>query len=175
MPSIRSPRGRLSLLVLLALALGACLLRDLSKSFNSPQPEAAWRQCIRVVDADTIDLENGERLRLIGVDAPETRHPRRGREICGPEATAFVEQLALGRRVRLSYDWDRLDPFGRTLAYVYLEDGTMLNAEVIRQGYAHAYRKFRYRLKEDFLEYELEAHRERRGCLPLLAPNMPRE
>src|SRR3970282_390773 len=64
MPSIRSPRGRLSLLVLLALAVGAWLLRDLPKSFNSPQPEGAWRQCIRVVDGDTLLLDGDQRIRL---------------------------------------------------------------------------------------------------------------
>jgi len=140
-----------------------------------PQPETGSHVVVNVVDGDTIDLDNGERLRLIGVDAPETRSRSREKETCGPEATAFVRQLALGQRVRLAYDWERYDRNHRTLAYVILEDGTFLNAEIIRRGFAHAYRKFRYRYKDDFLRYERRAHEERVGCLPVRAPHMERE
>lgn len=145
------------------------------RAIPAPEPETGWRVCVRVVDADTIDLDGGERIRLIGVDAPETRHPSRGREPCGPEASAFVKQLVEGTAVRLAYDWERYDNNKRTLAYVILADGTFLNAEIIRQGYAHAYRKFRYRYKQQFLALEVDAHRETRGCLPVMAPNMLRE
>ncbi len=56
-----------------------------------------------------------------------------------------------------------------------MEDGTLLNAEIIRQGYAHAYRKFKYRYREEFIGYEVEAHLNGVGCLPIRAPNMRRE
>jgi len=176
MPSVRTPRGKFSLLAVLALALVIWLLRDLPKSFNSPQPEGEWRTVVRIVDGDTFDLEDGERIRPIGVDAPEPRPPK-GPEPCGREATAFAKQLLEGRRVRLEYDWERYDRMRppRTLAYVFLEDGTFFNAEIIRQGYAHAYRNFEYRYKEDFLRYERQAHVENVGCLPEQAPNMRRE
>jgi len=163
MPSIRSPRGRLSLLVLLALALGAWLLRDLPKSFNSPHPEGAWRQCIRVVDGDTLLLDGDERIRLIGVDTPESVDPRRPVEHFGKEAAAFTRRLAEGRRIRLDFDHERQDRYGRTLAYIYLEDGTFLNAEIIRQGYGHAYTRFPFRYSEEFRAYEREARERRRG------------
>jgi micrococcal nuclease len=143
----------------------------------TPLPEGPWRTVVRVVDADTLVLENGERIRLIGVDAPETRHPSKGRETCGQEASHFAKTLALGRQVKLDFDWQRYDDTRsrRTLAYVFLDDGTFLNAEIIKQGYAHAYRKFRYRLRDEFIEHEIAAHRDAVGCLPIKAPSMPRE
>lgn len=142
-----------------------------------PAPDAAWRTVVRVVDGDTLLLDGKERVRLIGVDAPETHHPSRGVEPCGYEASDYVQTTALGQRVRLEYDWERFDhtPQQRTLAYVYLEDGKLLNALIIHRGYAHAYRKFKYRMKEAFLMLDEDAHRKTIGCLPLRAPQMPRE
>lgn len=85
-------------------------------------------KCTRAVDGDTIVLNNGERVRLIGVDTPETKHPRKPVEYFGKEATAFTKRMVEGKEVRLEYDWQRKDKYGRTLAYVYLMDGTFLNA-----------------------------------------------
>ena len=93
----------------------------------------------RVIDGDTIQLSNGEQVRLIGVDTPETKHPRKPVEYFGKEASAFTKKMVEGKSVRLEYDWQRRDIYGRTLAYVYLTDGTFLNAEIIKQGYGHVY------------------------------------
>jgi micrococcal nuclease len=172
---MRRPRRKAVPLAIAILALLVWLARNGGDFFTPrPAPSGDWRVVVRVIDADTIVLENGERIRLIGVDAPETR---RRRETCGPEATQLVKALVEGKRVRLGYDWERYDrtESRRTLAYVFLEDGTFLNAEIIRRGYAHAYRKFRYRHKEDFLRYEQQAHEEVTGCLPVKAPWMARE
>ena len=68
-----------------------------------------------------------------------------------------------GKRVRLEYDQTRRDRYGRTLAYVYLEDGTHLNAEIVKQGYGHAYTRFPFRYLEEFRRYEREARESRRG------------
>ena len=163
MPSLRVPRRKLSLLALLVLALAAWLLRDLPKSFSPPKSEGDWRTCIRVVDGDTILLDGDERVRLIGVDTPESVDPRRPVQYFGKEASAFTRRLAEGRRLRLEYDRERQDRYGRTLAYVYLDDGTFLNAEIIRQGYGHAYTRFPFRYSEEFRAYEREAREQRRG------------
>jgi len=93
----------------------------------------------RVIDGDKIQLSNGERVRLIGVDTPETKHPKKPVEYFGKEASAFTKKMVEGKVVTLKYDWQRKDKYGRTLAYVYLKDGTFLNAEIIKQGYGHAY------------------------------------
>ena len=115
------------------------------------------RTVIRVVDGDTIILNNGERVRLIGVDTPETVHPQKPVEYYGKEASAFTKRMCEGKKVRLEYDWQKKDRYNRTLAYVYLEDGTFLNAEIIKQGYGHAYTRFPFKYLEEFRAYEREA------------------
>ena len=108
----------------------------------------------RVVDGDTIVLENDERVRLIGVDTPETVHPQKPVEYFGKEASAFTKSMCKGKQVRLEYDWQRQDKYGRTLAYIYLEDGTFVNAEIVKQGYGHAYIKFPFKYLKQFRLYE---------------------
>jgi Staphylococcal nuclease homologue len=88
----------------------------------------------RVSDGDTLELSTGEKVHLIDVDTPETKDPRKAVQYFGKEATAFTQRTVAGKRVRLEYDQQRHDKYGRTLAYVYLENGTFVNAEIIRQG-----------------------------------------
>jgi micrococcal nuclease len=125
----------------------------------------------RVIDGDTILVEGVGRVRLIGVDTPETVDPRRPVQVFGKEASAFTTALALDRVVRLEFDVTRTDRFNRTLAYVYLPDGAFLNAEIVRQGYGHAYTSFPFRYLEDFRALEREARDAGRG---LLAPTRAR-
>ncbi len=117
----------------------------------------------RVVDGDTIIVEGVGRVRLIGVDTPETVHPNQPVEFFGKEASAFTRRLVEGKRVRLEYDSDRTDRYGRTLAYVYLPNGTFVNAEIIRRGYGHAYTRFPFQHMETFRQLEREARNGRRG------------
>jgi len=63
----------------------------------------------RVIDGDTIQLSNGERVRLIGVETPETKHPKKPVEYFGKEASAFTKRMVEGKMVRLEYDWQRKD------------------------------------------------------------------
>lgn len=84
----------------------------------------------RVIDGDTIELDTGEMVRYIGVDAPELT------EAFGHEAWRFNRSLVEGEKVRLEYDEQATDQYGRTLAYVYLMDGTFVNAELVEEGYA---------------------------------------
>ena len=81
----------------------------------------------------------------------------------GKEASAFTKRMAEGKQVRLEYDQDRVDRFGRTLAYVYLEDGTFLNAEIVKQGYGHAYTRFPFKYLKEFRGYERKAWEAQRG------------
>lgn len=117
----------------------------------------------RVVDGDTIILEGIGSVQLIGVDIPETVHPTRPVERFGREASAFTKSMAEGKRIRLEYDQDRKDRYDRTLAYAYLEDGTFLNAEIVRQGYGHAYTQFPFKYMEEFRYLEREAKEAGRG------------
>jgi micrococcal nuclease len=120
-------------------------------------------KCTRVVDGDTIILNNGERVRLIGIDTPETKHPRKPVEYFGKEASAFTKKMVEGKEVRLEYDWQQRDKYDRLLAYVYLMDGTFLNAEIIKQGYGHVYTKSPFKYLEQFRQYEKEARENKRG------------
>jgi micrococcal nuclease len=88
------------------------------------------------VDGDTIELADGSRIRYIGVDTPETVHPSKPVQCFGHEASAFNRMLVEGRPVRLERDMTDTDQYGRLLRYVYLENGTFVNLELVRQGYA---------------------------------------
>jgi len=117
----------------------------------------------RVVDGDTLLLTNRERVRLIGVDTPETKHPKKPVQRYGKEAYLFTKKMVEGEKVWLEYDWQKRDKFGRLLAYVYLMDGTFLNAEIIKQGYGFAYTRFPFKYLEEFKRYQREARENKRG------------
>ncbi|MCA5004845.1 thermonuclease family protein [Sphingobacterium bovistauri] len=95
-----------------------------------------------LVDGDTFWVldSKGERIkiRLIGVDAPEVKNVfRKKKHPFGAVSKGYVDSLLLSNRfVRLTFDVDSLDQYGRTLGYAYLNDGTFLNEHLIRQGYA---------------------------------------
>jgi len=112
--------------------------------------------CTRVIDGDTIVLSNGEKVRLIGVDTPETKRPNHPVEYYGKEASAFTKKMVEGIPVKLEDDWQQRDKYDRLLAYVYLMDGTFLNAEIIKQGYGHASTQLPFKYLE-FRQYEKEA------------------
>jgi len=160
-------RRKLSVGVMAALALLAIayLKRQVGppERITTPGRPSVTRFCVRVVDGDTLELDGGERVRLIGVDTPETVDPRRPVQYFGKEASAFTRRMAEGQTVRLEYDQDTRDRYDRTLAYVYLQNGTFLNAEIIRQGYGHAYTRFPFRYQEQFLALEREAREQSRG------------
>ncbi len=103
----------------------------------------------RAVDGDTLLLETGERVRLIGIDTPEMHESnklnrdaqRTGQDIStiqklGRSSYDFTKNLVEGKRVSLEFDVERHDRYKRLLAYVYLKDGTFVNAEIVKQGYA---------------------------------------
>ncbi len=92
-----------------------------------------WPRVERVVDGDTIVLDNGTIVRLLGVNTPERGQP------FYEEAKAFTEELTLGKPVRLERDVVPVDQYNRVLAYVYLEDDTFVNLEIVRQGYGQVY------------------------------------
>lgn len=126
-------------------------------------PPADAQVVERVIDGDTVVVRGVGRVRLIGVDTPETVDPRRAVEFFGREASAFTKRLLEGQRVRLEYDRERTDRYGRTLAYIYLRDGTFANAEIVRRGYGHAYTRFPFRHLDRFRRLEREAREAGRG------------
>jgi len=131
----------------------------------APAEAAQTRTVVRVVDGDTIMLDGGERVRLIGVDTPETVHPQKPVERFGKQASEFTRRLLEGRRVRLEFDQQRRDHYSRTLAYVHLPDGRLANEEIIRQGYGHAFTKYPFaqEMMDRFRAAEREAREAGRG------------
>ncbi len=112
----------------------------------------------RVVDGDTLLLANDVRVRLIGVDTPETVRPEHPVEPFGPEAAEFTRAFLSGGQARLTFDRQREDRFGRTLAYVWVGE-RLLNEELLRAGLARFESQYRYSeaMKRRFRQAELEA------------------
>jgi len=122
---------------------------------------------IRVVDGDTIEVARGDvlyKVRLIGVDTPETVDTHRGPQPFGKEASAHTKAMLEGRDVHLEFEKNRLDGFSRLIAYVYL-DGRLVNEHLIREGYGRYYRKFKFNpdLMKAFAEAEADAKLHERG------------
>ena len=123
----------------------------------------------KVSDGDTFWVTypsaKEEKIRLIGIDTPETRRTGRTEvEHFGKEASAFVKQLLLNKRVRLEFDVQKYDRYKRTLAYAYLESGQMVNSLLVKEGFA---RVSTYppnvQYQEVFQKLEREARSARRG------------
>lgn len=126
---------------------------------------------VNIVDGDTLDIDypDGDkdftRIRLLGVDTPETKHPRIPVMYYGPEATAFVEQLAGSRKVTIVLDPTKptRGKYGRLLAYIYLPDGRCLNEELILDGFAYAYLPYRHQHSDLYLVMQLQAMTQKKG------------
>jgi micrococcal nuclease len=133
------------------------------------QPGGPLYEVIKVIDGDTLDVDiNGktERLRLIGIDTPETVDPRKTVQCFGKEASEKAKSLLQGASVRLEEDTsqDTRDKYGRLLRYVHLKDGTNFNKYMISEGYAHEYTyEVPYRYQADFKAAEVSARDNNRG------------
>ena len=102
----------------------------------------SWVRARWVADGDTIVLRDGRHVRYIGIDAPEIAHKNRRAEPMGEEARALNRRLVEGWKLRLDYDREKKDRYGRTLAYVYRSDGLFINADMLEQGCAHVLYRF---------------------------------
>lgn len=152
--------------ILVATLSGSCV--QAAQSLTGP--------VTRVVDGDTIHVRiNGriEKVRYIGVNTPETKHPTKGKEPGGWEAKEVNRQLVEGRRVRLELDVQERDRYGRLLAYVWVGN-LMVNAELVRLGYAQVMTvppNVRYQYM--FLKLQREAREQARGLWAAPAPSAP--
>jgi micrococcal nuclease len=120
------------------------------------------------VDGDTIKVDmNGkeETLRFIGVDTPETHDPRKNVQCYGQAAAAFTKQLIGDNSVRLEADPinTNRDRYDRLLRYIYLPDGTLVNSEIIKQGYGFAYTSFPFSKSDEFRQDQTTAMNSNKG------------
>ena len=128
------PRILLLMLVPVAAAVGIFLGR-----VTAPGVPPAWQaaRVLRAIDGDTIEIEGGERIRYIGVDAPELQAGSAGPDCYASEAAEKNRELVMGKTVDLLSDAEDRDQHGRLLRYVFT-DGVFVNAELARLGYAEA-------------------------------------
>lgn len=127
---------------------------------------ARWRSVVAVPDGDTLTLDGGETVRLIGVDTPESSNNRKLREDMykmgvpvrerdlirlGQIAGEFTRSLALGRRCWLEHENNPKDQYGRTLAYVHLDDGRILNEEILSRGFGKAYLGYGFKYRKRYI------------------------
>lgn len=167
----RSPYRTLALCVVLALV---ALSRYWHGEPLEAPPELAegLYRVQRVVDGDTIIFEPRVVVRLIGVNTPETVKPENPVEPFGPEASEFTRDFLGSGEARLTFDRERLDRFGRHLAYVWVGD-RLLNEELVRAGLAHYESHFHYSpaMKRRFQKAQQEAREARRGIWSIEAPD----
>ena len=104
--------------------------------------ENTWYKVSKITDGDTFYVTTSSsekyKIRLIGIDAPETRNVgvKVRKEYFGTEAKIFVTQLLRNKKVKLTFDVQKTDRYGRVLAYVYLENGIFLNQYLVENGFA---------------------------------------
>ena len=142
--------SRKSIFFILFICASLIVSRSLAKDVDEAD-------VLRVIDGDTIILEGGQRVRYIGIDTPEEGRPYYF------EAKEENERFVQGKRVRLEYDIERQDRYGRTLAYVYVGK-VFVNAELVKNGYAMIY-TFPPNVKyaKIFLALQQEAREAKRG------------
>lgn len=174
--SRRRKNGIIFVIIIFAMGL-ICFDRLFTKSFRNevllrtPRPEGAKKyhlktfKIVNVVDGDTVDIDipdgkyDTTRIRLLGVDTPETKKPGEAIMYFGPEASAFVADISLGKDVVVIIDTvsDVRDRYGRLLGYVRLPNGSILNEEIIKHGYGYSDLRFRHNDYEKYVEMQDEA------------------
>ncbi|MCP4691842.1 MAG: thermonuclease family protein [Desulfobacterales bacterium] len=123
-----------------------------------------------VNDGDTIVLSDGRSVRYLGVDAPEIDHENNKAEPYGYKARRLNRDMVLGKSVRLEFDKEKFDRFGRLLAHVHLEDGTFVNGKMIEHGCAtFLFKRPNIKRRDALLALQRKAIREGKGLWSTLA------
>jgi micrococcal nuclease len=140
--------------------------KDPGSSFD----DIGYLSVVEVFDGDTISVRrNGEleKVRFIGVDTPETKDPRKPVQCFGEEASRYTKTMLEGRQVRIEIDptQGERDRYSRILAYVWRDDGLMINRALIEEGYAHeyTYQDNVYKYQEEFKNGEASAQNKQKG------------
>ena len=116
-------------------SIGLILITGLKIKSGAQKNGSSEYLVLRVIDGDTIEVERIGKVRYIGVDSPETKHPSRNPELYGKEAFEANRRLVEDKRVKLELDVGERDRYGRVLAYVYVGD-IFVNAWLVANGYA---------------------------------------
>jgi micrococcal nuclease len=123
-----------------------------------------WFTVKWVNDGDTIVLTSGKRVRYIGINSPEIDHDGQKAQPLGYAARTFNKQMVLNRKIRLEFDLERQDRYGRLLAYIFLADGIFLNERLLQEGYAFfLFHKPNLKYNQHLLKAQQEAMKARKG------------
>lgn len=157
-----------ALTALLIIVLTPLVLRYAPQNETLQQTQPGLYRVQEIDDGDTLVVDmNGtaEKIRFIGVDTPEVKDPRKAVQCYGRAASAFTKQLVGSNDVRLEADSQNTnrDRYGRLLRYVYLPDGTLVNAKLIEEGYGFAYTGFPFSKMEEFKQLQTAAREQNRG------------
>lgn len=177
--TLRQKRKLLSLALSLIVTGGLLIVQHYgwlgSATQSLKQTQPGLYMVTEFVDGDTVAVDmNGktELIRFIGVDTPETHDPRKNVQCYGQAAAIFTKNLIDTNTVRLEADPTNTnrDRYDRLLRYVYLPDGRLVNAEIIREGYGFAYTSFPFTKMEEFKRLQDDARQNERGlwknCTP---------
>lgn len=166
----RKTRRALKSLVLALLVMLLGFLSERSQSFQQAavQLSPGTYAVASFDDGDTIEVTidgTTEKVRFIGVDTPETHDPRKPVQCFGQAASDFTKKLIGSQAVRIETDplSSNRDRYNRLLRYVYLPDGRLVQAEIIKAGYGFAYTSFPFTKSEEFSKYQHEAREQNRG------------
>ena len=127
-------------------------------------PVGAEALVSEVVDGDTVKLSDGNKVRILGIDTPETKDPRKPVQCFGEEASLKMTELVDDKKVTLLVDEGQgdKDKYGRLLRYIYIGN-TDIGAEMVRQGYAFAYTKYPVSKMDGYVALEQEARENKAG------------
>ncbi len=141
-----------------------------ARAYDFEKYHAGTFTVVKVVDGDTIDIDipDGQyehtRIRLWGIDTPETKNPKIGVMYFGPQAAEFATELTLRKNVTVYLEEHRTRGYyGRLLAYVQLPDGRFLNEVLLTEGYAYADLRFRHSLYNKYKQLDASARSLKKG------------
>jgi micrococcal nuclease len=176
----------------------SCISRPVTKYLQSTQQQDSGDiskyhgkqfAVTKVVDGDTLDIDipdasasggqaySHTRIRLWGIDTPETKDPRTGPMYFGKEASDFATKLAFGKQVTIYLEKEKnsRDKYHRLLAYIQLPDGTFLNEILLSEGYAYADLRFKHGLYNKYKQLESVARSQKKGLWAGVTPEqMPK-
>ena len=149
-----------------------------SQAFDFEKYHAKTFTVVKVVDGDTVDIDvpdgryNHTRIRLWGVDTPETKKPDTPVAYFGPEASEFTTKLTLAKPVTDYLDkTNTRDKYSRLLAYIQLPDGNYLNELLLSEGYAYADFRFRHSFYNKYKQLESAARSNKKGLWEKVTPD----
>lgn len=156
---VKKVNRKVILTLVIMMLLSGCMASPRATGQLGIPKEAKEALVKRVVDGDTFVIGNGQKVRMIGINTPESVDPRRKVEFYGKEASQYVKKMLEGKKVLLQWGQTPQDKYGRWLAWVWLPDGTFVNGELVAKGYAQVYT---FKDNPEHAEYLLQLQKQAR-------------